>query len=139
MTMGPQTGSTEGPAPGEGSEGQRPTMRVKVRRAPEGRLDEYTIAVEPGMSVFNVLDTIRNDIDPTLAFLISCRIGKCDICLLRVDGKTRWSCTEPPVDGMLLEPVDRYQVLKDLVIDWDSKRAPRRGPGGRAVADGGGG
>lgn len=117
--------------------GQDATIRVKVRRAPEDRLDEYEVAVEPGMSVFNVLDTIRNEIDPTVAFEISCRIGKCDICLLRVDGKTRWSCTEPPSDGMLLEPVDRYEVLKDLVIDWESKRAPRPRDGIRVGADGG--
>lgn len=97
------------------------TIRVRVRRAPEDRLDEYEIPCEPGMSVFNVLESIRNELDPTICFLISCRIGKCDICLLKVDGKTRWSCTEPPHDGMLLEPLDRYEVLKDLVIDWERK------------------
>jgi succinate dehydrogenase/fumarate reductase-like Fe-S protein len=96
-------------------------MRVRVRRAPDDRTDEYDVAVEEGMSVFNTLDRIRNELDPTLCFLISCRIGKCDICLLKVNGKTRWSCTEPPSDGMLLEPLDRYQVLKDLVIDWEHK------------------
>lgn len=100
-------------------------MRVLVRRNPGELVDEYTVPVEPGMSVFNVLDLIRNEHDPTLAFLISCRIGKCDICLIKVNGKTRWSCTEPPSDGMLLEPIDRYTILKDLVVDWESKRAPR--------------
>lgn len=110
------------------------TIRVKVRRDKSDGLTEYEVHVEDGMSVFNVLELIRSDIDPTLAFLISCRIGKCDICLLRVNGKTRWSCTERPTDGMVLEPVDRYTVLKDLVIDWESKRAARE-----SVAAGAGG
>jgi succinate dehydrogenase / fumarate reductase iron-sulfur subunit len=117
-------------------EGQS-TIRVKVRREQGDGLTEYEVPVEDGMSVFNVLERIRNDIDPTLAFLISCRIGKCDICLLRVNGKTRWSCTEPPTDGMVLEPVDRYTVLKDLVIDWESKRAGREPvPAGTGGGDG---
>lgn len=96
-------------------------IRVRVRRAPDDRYDEYELPFEPGMSVFNVLDHIRNELDPTLCFLISCRIGKCDICLLKVNGRTRWSCTEPPTDGMVLEALDRYEVLKDLVIDWERK------------------
>lgn len=97
------------------------TIRVRVRRAPGEQTDEYDVPFEEGMSVFNTLDLIRNDLDPTVCFLISCRIGKCDICLLKVNGKTRWSCTEPSTDGMLLEPLDRYEVLKDLVIDWERK------------------
>jgi succinate dehydrogenase/fumarate reductase-like Fe-S protein len=113
------------------------TILVKVRREQGNGLTEYDVPVEDGMSVFNVLERIRNDIDPTLAFLISCRIGKCDICLLRVNGKTRWSCTEPPTNGMVLEPVDRYTVLKDLVIDWESKRAARE-PAAAGTAGGDG-
>jgi succinate dehydrogenase / fumarate reductase iron-sulfur subunit len=112
---------------GGGSTQEQSTIRVRIRRVPADGdgLAEYVVPVEDGMSVFNVLERIRSDIDPTLAFLISCRIGKCDICLLRVNGKTRWSCTEPPSDDMILEPVDRYTILKDLVIDWESKRAAR--------------
>jgi succinate dehydrogenase / fumarate reductase iron-sulfur subunit len=112
------------------------TIRVNVKRSQDGRMDEYVVPVEPGMSIFNVLDWIRNEIDPTLAFPISCRIGKCDICLLKVDGKTRWSCTEPPYDGVVLEPLDRYEVLKDVVIDWEKKRAPRSSEGALTTADG---
>jgi len=100
------------------------SITVQVRRDVEADPTTYEVAIESGMSVFNVLEKIRNELDPTLAFLISCRIGKCDICLIKVNGKTRWSCTEPPSDGMVLEPLDRYEVLKDLAIDWE-----RRTPG----------
>ena len=114
------------------------TIRVFVRRAPDDREDEYEVPIESGMSIFNVLDRIRNDLDPTLCFLISCRIGKCDICLLKVNGKTRWSCTEPPSDGMLLEALDRYEVLKDLVIDWERKRPGTRVKVGATIQEDGG-
>ena len=74
-----------------------------------------------GMSVFNVLERIRDTIDPSLAIPISCRIGKCDICFVRVNGRVRWACTEPATDEMLLEPAPRYVLLKDLVVDLDKR------------------
>jgi succinate dehydrogenase/fumarate reductase-like Fe-S protein len=114
------------------------TIKVRIRRAPEDRMDEYAVPYQEGMSVFNAIDLIRNELDPTLCFLISCRIGKCDICLLKVNGKTRWSCTEPCADGMLLEALDRYQVLKDLVIDWERK-SPVAQPRVGAASEGIGG
>lgn len=105
--------------------GTTPSMQVTVRRGLGGELSTYEVPVEPGMSVFNVLERIRCDIDPTLSFPISCRIGKCDICLLKVNGKTRWSCTEPATAGMLVEPLDQYGGLKDLVVDWEHRIARR--------------
>lgn len=106
------------------------TIEIKVRRDGAGEFSSYDVPAEPGMSVFNVLEYIRSELDPTLAFLISCRIGKCDICLLKVNGKTRWSCTELAADGMVLEPLDRYEVPKDLVVDWEHRVAAPTAPAG---------
>jgi succinate dehydrogenase/fumarate reductase-like Fe-S protein len=94
---------------------------------PEDRIDQYQVPIEEGLSIFNVLEWINSNLDPTLAFAISCRTGKCDICLIKVNGKTKWACTEPPEDGMLLEAVPQYEVFKDLVIDW--QRPKRRAHG----------
>lgn len=105
------------------SDNDRTTITVKVRRAPSEEVDEYNIPVDPGMSVFNVLDRIRNTLDATLAFPMSCRIGKCDICLTKINGQTKWTCTEPAFDGMELEPLDRYEVIRDLVVDFEKKKA----------------
>jgi succinate dehydrogenase / fumarate reductase iron-sulfur subunit len=112
------------------------TIEVRVRRDGEAELSTYRVPAESGMSVFNVLERIRSDEDPTLAFLISCRIGKCDICLLKVNGKTRWSCTELATDGMVLEPLDRYEVAKDLVVDWEHRAGVSSATGARAGAGG---
>jgi succinate dehydrogenase / fumarate reductase iron-sulfur subunit len=111
------------------------TIEVRIRRTGRGDLATYRVPVEPGMSVFNVLDRIRSDLDPTVAFLISCRIGKCDICLLKVNGRTRWSCTELATDGMVLEPLDRYQVAKDLVVDWEHRAQPPVAAGTQEARD----
>ncbi len=98
------------------------SIKVVIRRTPPApELQEYLVEVQSGMSVFNVIEKIRETLDPSLAQPISCRIGKCDICLLKVNGRVRWSCTEPASDGMLIEPAPRYPVLKDLVVDLDKR------------------
>jgi succinate dehydrogenase/fumarate reductase-like Fe-S protein len=111
------------------------TIQIKVRRHGAVEFSTYDVPAVSGMSVFNVLEHIRSELDPTLAFLISCRIGKCDICLLKVNGKTRWSCTELATEGMVLEPLDRYEVAKDLVVDWEHRAST---PTASAGADAGG-
>lgn len=98
------------------------SVTVTIRRTPpQPEHVTYEVPFTPGMSVFNVLETIRDTLDPSLAIPISCRIGKCDICFIKVNGKVRWACTEPPVEEMLLEPIDRYVILKDLVVDLDRR------------------
>ena len=102
------------------SDGQ--TITVKVRRTPPApEVETFSVEVLGGMSVFNVLERIRDNVDPSLAIPISCRIGKCDICFVKVNGKVRWACTEPATDGMLIEPAPRYVILKDLVVDLDKR------------------
>ena len=101
-------------------DGQTITLTVR-RTPPAAELQEFEVEVRAGMSVFNVLERIRDTIDPSLAVPISCRIGKCDICFVRVNGRVRWACTEPATDNMVLEPAPRYVVLKDLVVDLDRR------------------
>ena len=101
-------------------DGQTITLTVR-RTPPASELESFEVEVLVGMSVFNVLERIRDTIDPSLAIPISCRIGKCDICFVRVNGRVRWACTEPATDDMLLEPAPRYVVLKDLVVDLDRR------------------
>jgi len=101
-------------------DGQR--ISVTIRRTPPApETETFEVEVLGGMSVFNVLERIRDNLDPSLAVPISCRIGKCDICFVKVNGKVRWACTEPATDGMLVEPAPRYPVLKDLVVDLDKR------------------
>jgi 2Fe-2S iron-sulfur cluster binding domain len=106
-------GDTDDPAPG----GQ--TMRVSIRRTPPApEVQVFEVPFTPGMSVFNVLENIRDTLDPSLAIPISCRIGKCDICFVRLNGRVRWSCTAAPIEDMMIEPAPHYVVMKDLVVDY---------------------
>jgi succinate dehydrogenase/fumarate reductase-like Fe-S protein len=109
------------------------TLRVSIRRTPPApEVHTFDVPFTPGMSVFNVLEKVRDTLDPSLAIPISCRIGKCDICFVRVNGKVRWSCTAAPIEGMLIEPVLRYFVMKDLVVDYGRRI---KGPDGQAGSE----
>jgi hypothetical protein len=114
---------------------EQQTLRVTIRRTPPApELHSFDVPFTPGMSVFNVLEKIRDTLDPSLAVPISCRIGKCDICFVRVNGRVRWSCTAAPIEGMLIEPVLRYFVMKDLVVDYGRRIKAPAGPGGGDTA-----
>jgi succinate dehydrogenase/fumarate reductase-like Fe-S protein len=112
------------------------TLRVSIRRTPPApEVHTFDVPFTPGMSVFNVLEKVRDTLDPSLAIPISCRIGKCDICFVRVNGKVRWSCTAAPIEGMLIEPVLRYFVMKDLVVDYGRRIKAPDGKGDSEGAD----
>ena len=107
------------PLPSVTAESGGQTMRVSIRRTPPApEIDTFEVPFTPGMSVFNVLEKIRDTLDPSLAIPISCRIGKCDICFVLVNGRVRWSCTAAPIEDMVIEPAPRYFVMKDLVVDY---------------------
>jgi len=81
----------------------------------EPRLEPWTVEVEEGARVLNVLDAIHAR-DPTLAYRSSCRAGQCGSCAVRVNGEPVLACTEEAQDGMIIEPLD-LPVIRDLLVD----------------------
>jgi succinate dehydrogenase/fumarate reductase iron-sulfur protein len=99
-------------------------VHVRIRRGEPGEaaghFSEYDVPLDEKMSVFNVIEYIQSNLDSSLAYYASCRIGKCMGCMLKVNGKLRLACTTL-VDGELtLEPDHRYPVIRDLVVDMSS-------------------
>ena len=108
------------------------TFSVKVFRASppdttKSRFDTFAVPYEKGQSILGVLKYIYETQDSTLAFYDSCRIGKCTGCHLRVNGKTRLSCTTV-ADGedLVLEPLPGYPIVRDLVVDRTQATIARR-------------
>ena len=94
-------------------------IRVRVRRgtAEAGWYQEYSIPFEAGRSVFGTLQYIYEQLDPTLAFAGSCRIGLCASCMVKVNGKTSRACTTIVNGDILVEPYRITCVVRDLVVD----------------------
>lgn len=104
------------------------TITVKVRRADpdvnggEVTYRSYTVPLEPGATVLSILRYITENIDRTLSYYRSCRIGKCAGCRMVVNGKTRLACTTPVTGDITLEPLPGYPLIKDLVVDLSAER-----------------
>ena len=82
----------------------------------------YSLPLEPGATVLSVLRHITENVDRTLSYYRSCRIGKCAGCRMHINGKTRLACTTAVTGDLTLEPVPGYLVIKDLVVDFNVKR-----------------
>jgi succinate dehydrogenase/fumarate reductase iron-sulfur protein len=113
--------------PGKTSAPPREERRLRVRvwrQEPErpGRLREYEVEAPAEGMVIDVLFALQAQVDPTLAFRVSCRAGICGSCAVRVDGRERLACQTPVAlvaDTVRLEPLRHLPVLRDLVVDLE--------------------
>lgn len=97
-------------------------IKVRVRRfdptkddAP--RMQEYEIPFSPGQSVLSLLMFISEHMDPTLAFpLCLCRIGACNQCAMKIDGKSMLTCNRivGPGETITVEPASERHFIRDL-------------------------
>lgn len=87
----------------------------------KGRLQEFTIPWWEGIKVLDGLRYIQEEIDHSLAVRWSCRIEDCRTCQMRVNGKSVLSCQIPLEEGMVIEPVPRYRLIRDLVVEFGEK------------------
>jgi succinate dehydrogenase/fumarate reductase iron-sulfur protein len=96
-------------------------LRSKPWEGKEAKFETYEVPLDGTMSVLNVLTYIAENLDPTLGFYSSCRIGKCMGCQVVVNGKVKLACTTPVAMDMVLEPLRRFKVIKDLVVERKGK------------------
>jgi succinate dehydrogenase / fumarate reductase iron-sulfur subunit len=109
-------------------------VRIRVRRqdapgAPSS-IDAFDVDVAPGSTIHAALVAIAarprtvdgRDVRPP-AWDVSCLEGSCGSCTVRVNGRPVLACATaidaPPQgrDGPLIEPLARFAVLRDLVVD----------------------
>lgn len=97
----------------------RRDIRVKVLRwFPEEKKEfyqSYVVPQEQGMSVMDVLKYIQYNLDSSLTFYCSCKVGLCGGCTVRVNGKAILACAMPVKEGDLtIEPL-REKRVRDLI------------------------
>lgn len=85
------------------------------------RYETYRIPAEEPASVLSLLRYVRDKLDPTLAFRdYICYKGVCATCMMTVNGKVVKACSTriSPGNSITVEPVLKYPVLRDLVVDF---------------------
>ena len=87
----------------------------------EAFLQEYKVPTSEGMMVLDALNYVREELDPSLAFRWSCRMGICGSCGMSVDGKPSLTCQDLINDHgnneLIVAPLSNFPVIRDLVVD----------------------
>ena len=98
-------------------------FRYNPAEAQPGRLADFQVRLEPGISVLALLHQVHDEQDGTLAYRYSCRGAICGTCAVRVNGIARLACKTQVAqvvgerDVLTIEPLANLGVIKDLVVD----------------------
>jgi succinate dehydrogenase / fumarate reductase iron-sulfur subunit len=98
--------------------------RFKVWRGDDkdGELEDFTVEVEQGEVILDIIHRLQATQAPDLAVRWNCKAGKCGSCSAEVNGRPRLMCmtrmstfTEDEV--ISVTPLRAFPVIKDLVTD----------------------
>ncbi len=94
-------------------------QRWDPERGGEPTLVTYEVPMEEGATVLGALLHVYEAHDSSLAFRFACRNVACGLCAVDVDGRARLACTAPLEDGMVIRPLQRLPVARDLAVERD--------------------
>jgi succinate dehydrogenase / fumarate reductase iron-sulfur subunit len=96
-------------------------FRFDPARDKSGRLENFTVPWEKGLTVLEGLYYIMENLDGSLAFRSSCRAAVCGSCAMHINGKYRLACRTQvehlnnPI--ITVQPLAHLPIFKDLVVD----------------------
>jgi fumarate reductase iron-sulfur subunit len=89
----------------------------------EPRFQSYQVPYREDWVVLDALNHIKNELDGTLTYRWSCRMGVCGSCGMVVNGTPRLTCAvflrEFYPEPIRVEPLTNFPVIRDLVVDFD--------------------
>ena len=96
-------------------------FRYRPDDGPETRFQRYEVPFREDWVVLDALNYLKNEVDGTLTFRWSCRMGVCGSCGMMVNGDARLTCAtflhEFHPAPIRIEPLANFPVVRDLVID----------------------
>lgn len=100
-------------------------VELKIRRFdPQSKrqyVSTYRVPIHKGTTVLDSLLYIKDNLDETLTFRHSCRMGICGSCAVNINGKPMLACYTQVLhldaDSLMVEPISNMPVIKDLVVD----------------------
>ena len=121
--------------PHKNTESAKRNVRVWRGDSQQGAFVEYTVEVDPGMVVLDMLHRIQSRQATDLAIRWNCKAGKCGSCSMEINGHPRLSCmvrlNDFPADQTItVQPMKTFPVIKDLVTDvsWNYEQDKRLPP-----------
>lgn len=87
-------------------------------------IQEFVVPFRHGMTVLDGLIYIKENIDNTLSFRSSCRMGICGSCGMFINNLPRLACHTPieelKKDTITVRPLPNFPIVRDLVCDLTS-------------------
>jgi fumarate reductase iron-sulfur subunit len=95
--------------------------RYRPERGPDPYFDDFDVPYREDMVVLDALNHIKDEIDGSLTYRWSCRMGVCGSCGMMVNGVPRLTCStylrEFHPKRVVVEPLEGFPVIRDLVVD----------------------
>ena len=86
-------------------------------------LQEYVVPLREEWAVLDGLNYVKDQLDGTLSFRWSCRMGICGSCGMTVNGDPALTCgtflTDHAPGPVRIEPLANFPVIRDLVVEID--------------------
>jgi fumarate reductase iron-sulfur subunit len=106
------------------SVGSESMLAVEVwRGAQKGRFQTFNVPRREHQTILDVVTQIQREQDATLSYRFACRVGMCGSCAMVVNGRPRWTCRTRVSEvtggreGLRLEPLRNFTVVKDLAVE----------------------
>ena len=95
--------------------------RYRPERELEPTTQDYEIPLHEEWAVLDGLNHVKDQLDGTLSYRWSCRMGICGSCGMTVNGEPRLTCatflTDYGPGPIRIEPLRNFPVIRDLVVE----------------------
>lgn len=97
--------------------------RYRPEQEREPTTQSYRVPLREEWTVLDGLNHIKDQIDGTLSYRWSCRMGICGSCGMMINGEPKLGCVmflaEYAPGPVRIEPLSNFPVIRDLVVDID--------------------
>src|SRR5438876_3139294 len=98
-------------------------FRYRPEVEQEPTFQRYTVRYHADWVVLDALNYLKDQVDGTLSYRWSCRMGVCGSCGMMVNGTPKLTCAAFLKDyypkPIRVEPLANFPVIRDLVINLD--------------------
>ncbi len=95
--------------------------RYRPEQETEPTIQEYEVPFTADWVLLDALNYIKDNIDGSLSYRWSCRMGICGSCGMMVNGEPKLTCeafvSEYAPGPILIEPLRYFPIIRDLTVD----------------------
>ena len=95
--------------------------RYRPEQESESVFNEYDVPCPDDWVVLDGLNHVKDQLDGTLSYRWSCRMGICGSCGMTVNGEPKLTCATFLADyapgPVRVEPLRNFPVIRDLIVD----------------------